>query len=106
MFFAAAYLSQILCMYQVRVVSMVYFGDFSIQQPTSKYDELILHQLQNNWIPGYALAIGFFMEMIFYCLMGTKVVMEVCCRTKMKTLRTKSIDLRFFIKVDWQFFFR
>ncbi|XP_037040286.1 odorant receptor 67d-like [Bradysia coprophila] len=48
-FFVFAYLSQILCMYQVRV---------------------------NNWIPGYALAIGFFIEMIFYCLMGTKVTME------------------------------
>ncbi|XP_037039267.1 uncharacterized protein LOC119076575 [Bradysia coprophila] len=48
-FFVFAYLSQILCLYQIRV---------------------------NNWIPGYALAIGFSIEMIFYCLMGTKLTVE------------------------------
>lgn len=33
--------------------------------------------LQNNWVQGYSLAIGFFLEMIFYCVMGTKLTLEV-----------------------------
>ncbi|XP_037039731.1 odorant receptor 67d-like [Bradysia coprophila] len=48
-FFAFSYLSQILCYYQIFV---------------------------NNWIPGFALAFGFFLEMNLYCMMGTKAAIE------------------------------
>lgn len=37
----------------------------------------LFNLFQNDWIPGYALALGFFSEMIFYCVLGSKISVEV-----------------------------
>lgn len=47
----------------------------------------IKYNFQNNWIPGYALAIGFFIEMIFYCIMGTQLDIHVCNLALFKLLK-------------------
>ncbi|XP_037038357.1 uncharacterized protein LOC119075890 [Bradysia coprophila] len=45
-YFAAQYISQIICLYEIEM---------------------------ENWIPGYGIAYGMFVEMLFHCCFGTKV---------------------------------
>ena len=63
----------------------------------------ILKIFQENWIPGYGIAIGLFGEMLFYCYIGTKATIAV--RITSSKLNKSAFDLRCTLPTEWTFVF-